>query len=106
MKNYGLAILVAFGILLPGSAMAFECPVIGKKAQAQIDEISKMAEPKMSVKGFDRVTALLANARAELAGGLALHSGAHGKADHGLSVAKIKAASGYAYAAGVLLKKL
>ncbi len=106
MKIQVLAVLFALAIFIPMSAIAFECPRIGKQAQAQIDKVSGMAKSKMSMKGHESVMALLAQARADLAGGLAMHSGAHGKADHALSVAKIKSASGHAYAAESLLKRL
>ena len=99
-------LLVVIAFLLPLSAAAFECPRIGKEAQAQIDKVSGMAKSKMGIKDIGTVTALLANARSELAGGLALHTGAHGKGDHAVSVAKIKSASGHAYAAESLLKRL
>ena len=106
MKIQVFAVLIALAVVMPMSAMAFECPRIGKQAQAQIDKIASMAKGKMSMKGIESVMALLAQARSDLAGGLALHSGAHGKPDHALSVANIKSASGHAYAAESLLKRL
>lgn len=106
MKIQVFAVLIALAAVIPMSAIAFECPKIGKQAQAQIDKAGGMAKGKMSMKGIESVMVLLAQARSDLAGGLALHSGAHGKADHALSVAKIKSASGHAYAAASLLKRL
>lgn len=104
MRITALAIIAAF--LLPLSAGAFECPKIGKKAQAHIDEVSTMAKGKMSAAGIDGVEALLKNAQALLDDGMATHKGAKSKGDHAVSVAKINSADAYAGAAEALLKRL
>ena len=106
MKLNALVVLIALSLLIPLSAWAFECPRIGKEAQSMIDKVNGMAKGKMGMKGIDGVTALLSVAKADLAGGLAAHKGAQGKPDHAVAVAKIKSASGYAYAAEQLLKRL
>ena len=110
MRIQYLAVLISLGIILPMSAAAFECPIIGKQTQAQIDKVSGTAKGLEyyfpNERAMKQVMALLSVARAELAGGMASHNGAKGKGDHAVAVAKIKSASGHAYAAASLLKFL
>ncbi len=91
------AVALIFG--LTSAAPAFECPARFKDAEAAMKGMSPGANRKL-------VHALIDNAKMMLQGGIHNHEKPQGVYDHGRSVAKAKAAEGYAYGAEVMTRAL
>ncbi len=91
--------------LAPGLGLAFECPVLFKQAQAEIDKVKAkmMGMPKGKM---ELVHSLLDDAKTLLTSARHNHNKPQGKYDHARAMAKADSARGYAKAARVLLSKM
>jgi len=101
---------VVLAFLMPIRVQAFECPNRFKEAQAAIDKVTGDMGGEMSkmMKKEDMalVHALLDDAKMLLAGAKHNHEKPQGRYDHARSIAKAKAAIGYAEAADIYHWKL
>lgn len=100
--KYAAAIIAC---VLATPAAAFECPVHFAEAQAMIDKVSADMEgmmDAMSAEEMALVHALLDDAKMSLTGAEHNHEKPQGAYDHARSIAKAKAALGYALAADLL----
>ncbi len=101
---------IVVGLNLPPNVEAFECPKRIKEAQAAIDKVTGDMTPEMMkmMKKADiaLVHALLDDAKMLLAGAKHNHEKPQGRYDHARSIAKAKAAIGYAEAADIFHWKL
>jgi len=99
------ALIVVLLLMLPAVGLAFQCPVLFKQAQAEIDKVA--ADMKAMPKGnMALVHTLLDDAKTLLTSGRHNHAKPQGKYDHARAMAKADSARGYAKAARVLLSKM
>ena len=95
MKWLGVALAVAMLAVSPGSAWAFNCPVVIKQAEDLIKK-AEAGKPNADTRPLiEEAKKLLNEARAH-------HEGAKTKKDHGDAVRKAKTAAAYAEEAIVL----
>ena len=102
----GLRVLLFVSLMaIPGLALAFECPVLFKQAQAEIDKV-KAAMKGMPKSKMVLVHSLLDDAKMYLTTARHNHEKPRGKFDHARAMAKADTARGHAKAALVLLRKM
>ena len=102
----GMLVLLFFSLLaIPGVGWAFECPVLFKQAQAEIDKVTA-AMNGMPKSNMALVHSLLDDAKMYLTTARHNHAKPQGKFDHARAMAKADTARGHAKAALVLLRKM
>ncbi|MCZ6449214.1 MAG: hypothetical protein O6831_13375 [Alphaproteobacteria bacterium] len=107
VRRFLIPSLMAVAFLVPSGAQAFECPKHLTAAQAAIDKVvGDMKGMKMAQADRVLVHALLDDAKMMLAGAKHNHAKPQGAFDHGRSIAKAKAALGYAQGADIYHWKL
>jgi hypothetical protein len=98
------AVVLVFG--LTSAVLAFECPARFKDAKAAIAKATAAMKQMSPGANQKLVHALIDDAKMILQGGIHNHEKPQGAYDHGRSVAKAKAAEGYAYGAEVMTRAL
>ena len=98
------AVVLAFG--LTSAALAFECPARQKDAKAAIAKATAAMKQMSPGANMQLVHTFIDDAKMMLQSGIHNHEKPQGGYDHGRSVAKAKAAEGYAYGAGVMARAL
>ncbi len=107
VRRFLIPSLMAVAFLVPSGAQAFECPKHLTAAQAAIDKVvGDMKGMKMAKADKVLVHALLDDAKMMLAGAKHNHAKPQGAFDHARSIAKAKAALGYAQGADIYHWKL
>ena len=107
VRRFLIPSLFAVAFLVPSGANAFGCPKAIAEAQAAIDKVvGDMKGMKMAKADKVLVHALLDDAKMMLAGAKHNHAKPQGAFDHARSIAKAKAALGYAQGADIYHWKL